>query len=290
MKSHQLLYIFCLLLLGSVFQACKETEPILFKTSDFVRFEEPTSSGLESEEIEIRVIRSTRDMSSDETISYTVSSKYVNTGANANATFTIPNQGQIVIPAGEVEKSITVVTLNDATNDGDREITLTLDFSSSSLTLGYPGEASRQKSHKITVFEDDCPLDLDQFTGTYSVTFTSLAFGATHSYDCSVTKGVGNSLIVSGPPVYDPGGFLGGIPEIASSTIIDIDPVAKTAVVRDDQFIYRNSAGAARFVGTYDLDPGKLLTCSNGFSVNFYVIRNTGTVFDIAENCRFTKK
>jgi hypothetical protein len=281
-------------------QACKLAgDTYLYKAQQFVVFagdvDELTvseASGGVAQSLELTVLRSSGDISAPLTINYSIDAKFVANGANATGTFDIVGSelGKIIIPAGKSQAKIKIQTVNNNnTSDGAKQLTLTINSASdNNLSLGYPGPDGLKKSIKVLIQDDDCALNLDEFVGTYQVTYTSQAFGFENVYDCTVQRGAGNTLIVSNPPLYDPNSVFANLVDVAPSTEIAIDPATLTATVPDDQYIY--TSAAQRFVGTFDLDPGSVSTCTKSFTVSFYLYRADGSLVDIVEGCTFTKK
>ena len=89
--------------------------------------------------------------------------------------FTIePSTGTLTIPAGEFSADITITPVDNVTVDGDMDIVLDL-TTSSSLPVGIGGEGLQAASKTVTLIDDDCPVDINNFIGTYDVSeiFTS---------------------------------------------------------------------------------------------------------------------
>ena len=101
--------IYTIIILLFLQQACtpKLDDPV-YTGDNFVAFEgegdTPTGSVDEGGSVLIPVFRSSSDLSSAVTVSYTISSKVVETGDDASASFTVEGgTNQVTIPAGGIE-------------------------------------------------------------------------------------------------------------------------------------------------------------------------------------------
>jgi hypothetical protein len=74
----------------------------------------------------------------------------------------------VVIPAGETSGEVIVTPVNNFDTDGDIDVVLRL-AESSSVSVGIGGENVNSVEKRITISDDDCPLDIDSFVGVYSV-------------------------------------------------------------------------------------------------------------------------
>ncbi len=137
-----------------------------------------TSTIISDNSIEVGVVRSGTDFSSEVTVSFTTVATYKNTtdffdsGDDASGTITLSSEGSVTIPAGESRGTFTIVIANDELATGDKDITITLTETSSG-ELGL-SEAVPATTQSITVVEDDCPFDREQLTGDFTVTIDFL--------------------------------------------------------------------------------------------------------------------
>lgn len=84
--------------------------------------------------------------------------------------FTItPANGTLEIPAGEFSADIVFNTVDDLLVNGNLDVTISLDSASAGAGIGLGGEGNESGSRTITIVDDDCPVDLANFTGTFSV-------------------------------------------------------------------------------------------------------------------------
>lgn len=96
------------------------------------------------------------------TVNFTVNS------ADASRFEITPASGSITIPAGEFSADISLQVIDNVTADGDLDVTIELN-SSSSLPLGIGAEGNFSTSRTITIVDNDCPVDINAFVGTFSV-------------------------------------------------------------------------------------------------------------------------
>lgn len=79
-----------------------------------------------------------------------------------------PSSGTIEIPAGEFSADITIQPVDNLLVDGDLDIVLTL-TTDNVLPIGIGGEGINAAAQTITLVDDDCPVDINAFVGTFSV-------------------------------------------------------------------------------------------------------------------------
>jgi hypothetical protein len=97
----------------------------------------------------------------------------VNSSDPARYTFE-PASGQVVIPAGEFTAEISLTPVNNFDSDGDIDVEIVL-LESAGIPVGIGGEGINLANRVITITDDDCPLAINDWVGTYSVfeNFTS---------------------------------------------------------------------------------------------------------------------
>ncbi|MBC2837702.1 hypothetical protein [Robiginitalea sp. SC105] len=124
--------------------------------------------------------------------------------------FTVePSGGSIEIPAGSFSADIVITPVDNFQVDGDMDIVLEL-LPSSSVPIGIGGEGNEGLSRTVTLVDDDCPVDLSAFIGTFSVeeVFTSGtnegltlagAFGQNYQLEISAQPGdaSGTRLVIN---------------------------------------------------------------------------------------------
>ncbi len=138
-----------------------------------------------------------------------VSVDYTVTSSNPDRYELASQTGTVEIPAGEFSADILIDPVDNFTSDGDAEVLLELS-SDSDIPVGIAGEGMFNQSTTVTIIDDDCPVDIESFVGTYAVTeeFTSGtnagltlagAFGETYQIEVSLAPGdeTGTQLLLS---------------------------------------------------------------------------------------------
>ena len=97
-----------------------------------------------------------------------VSVNFTVTSSDPSRYTVTPSSGTLDIPAGEFSADIVLQTIDNPVADGDVEVTI--EISSASVPIGIGGEENFNTSRTITIVDDDCPINLDAFTGTFTVT------------------------------------------------------------------------------------------------------------------------
>ncbi|NNF18689.1 MAG: hypothetical protein HKN61_02840, partial [Flavobacteriaceae bacterium] len=130
--------------------------------------------------------------------------------------FTVePSNGTLTIPAGQFSADITITPIDNVLVDGNMDIVLEI-TSGSSVPAGIGGEGLQAATKTITLVDDDCPVDLAQFTGTFDVdeVFTSGlnegltlagAFGQSYQLELTAQPGdaTGTKVVITNSPGFD---------------------------------------------------------------------------------------
>jgi hypothetical protein len=70
--------------------------------------------------------------------------------------------------------------------------------------------------------------------------------------------------------------------DAGTDVVIDLDP-ASLETSMEEQFAYNNTVPLPRYAATDDLDLGRVNTCGPSFTLNFYIIDDTGAKRTVAE-------
>lgn len=209
-----------------VFTSCEQQENIVFENAEgFIQFSQTSGSLVENSEdpIVLTVLYggSAAQNSSGITVDFEVTS-------SDNARYSVsPANGSLEISAGQVEATITLTPLNNAQVDGNVDITVVL-LDSSSVPVGLGGENFSFNSQEITLVDDDCPISINDFIGTFSVdeNFTagnnspsglSDFFGESYQIELALDPSdtVGNKVIITNSAGFDT--------YIADGTVVSFD-------------------------------------------------------------------
>lgn len=158
--------LFALASLVVVATSCEEQENLVYGGPDFIQFANASSSGTETDgaasPFVTTVLVGSDSNDAGVTVNFTV------TSSDPSRYSVSPAGGTLEIPAGEFSGEILITPVNNLDVDGDLEITITLQ-ESSSLPAGLGGEGVNLASKTITLIDDDCPIDIDAFVGTFAV-------------------------------------------------------------------------------------------------------------------------
>ncbi|GAA4961932.1 hypothetical protein [Algibacter aquimarinus] len=158
-------YIYKLMALLVVFSfASCEEDPVVFDASGgFVQFSSESAAITEdSGDVVSTVILGSGSNPSGVSVDFTI------TTDDASRFSVSPASGTVEIPAGEFSADITITAIDNFDVDGDVELVINLS-TSSSLPVGIGGEGVNFASRAITIIDNDCPLDINAFVGTYMV-------------------------------------------------------------------------------------------------------------------------
>ncbi len=144
---------------------CENAEPTIFETPDgFIQMVSSTGSVGEDSPTEFvsTVVFGGPKTTTDITVNYTVTS-------SDPARYTVnPSSGTVTIPAGEFTADIAIQPIDNFDVDGDVQVTIALS-PDSSRPIGVGGDGLVSASKVVTIIDNDCPIDIASFVGTYSV-------------------------------------------------------------------------------------------------------------------------
>jgi hypothetical protein len=199
-----------LIVLGAF--GCEEKE-VLFNSSRYVQV--GNSAGISVGEDATTPLTSTFILSgpqkTDVTVNFTTSSE------NDARYVVLPASRSVTIPAGEVTGEITFMPVDNFDTDGNLEVVVTIE-ESSSLPVGIAGQGLYAISRTFTIIDNDCPITINDWVGTYSVTEVfsvgggnagltlAGAFGESYRLNMVLDPAdiTGTRLIINNAPSFDP--------------------------------------------------------------------------------------
>lgn len=162
-------YLFIVLMSAALF-SCEDIEtPDLGSDSAWLQFESSSDNMSEaSPSKQIPILYASNENAAGVDVSFTYTS-------SVPSGFTVePANGVVTIPAGEFVGYITVVPENDVIANEDILLTFSIE-GNTDVAIGIAGEGVNNVTSSFTIIEDDCPIAINDFVGTYSVSevFTS---------------------------------------------------------------------------------------------------------------------
>jgi len=150
-----------------VFTSCEEEENVSLAVGEgFIQFAK-TSANLPEESSSPTTVTVVYGGSAEQntngiTVDFEVTS-------SDNSRYTVsPSGGSVTIPAGQVSADITITPVDNFDVDGNVDVTVKLS-TSSSKPIGLGGENVRFNEFVVTLIDNDCPININAFVGTYSV-------------------------------------------------------------------------------------------------------------------------
>ena len=150
-----------------IFTSCEEQENITYDIGQgFVQFTGTSASVVEnsSDPISIEILYGGSIASNQNGINV----NFTIEGADASRLNVTPSTGTIQIPAGQTSASISVLPIDNNIVDGNLEFSISLS-TDSDKPVGIGGEGINNASYDITIVDNDCPVDINGFVGTYTV-------------------------------------------------------------------------------------------------------------------------
>lgn len=149
------------------FVSCEESQNITLDIGEgFVQFESASSSIQENstDPISITVLYGGSIASNTNGINV----NFTLEGADASRFTITPAGGTVQIPAGEVSATINVLPIDNVIVDGDSSFSIVLS-PDGDKPVGLAGQGINSSSFDLTIVDNDCPIDIDGFVGTYTV-------------------------------------------------------------------------------------------------------------------------
>ncbi len=215
-------YIYVVIFLFA-FTSCKfDDSDLFYNDSPFVIFPSTSTGIFEGiagmpDTKSISIERATGDLSKPVTVNFKSSAKFItgpNTGSAAPNSYSMQGEGgtsaSVVIPAGKITAKITITSIDNATSDGYKEISIELESADdANIKMGYPGPAQLSKIARVTIFDDeDTSFNLLKFFGDRTVNQTPIVPSdrkyLTTFTESSVTNGIVNNkflVTLEGPLV-----------------------------------------------------------------------------------------
>jgi hypothetical protein len=201
--------------------------------------------------------------------------KFNVTSTSPTAYTIAPSNGVLRIEPGKFVAYIEVTPVNNDLIADD--VVLDFTFGDNAVSIGLAGENRENKTTKLTIIEDDCPFDVNEFVGTYRALeegYLNTA-GEQVYYDVVATLGTGPDTIVL-KNLWDVGGS-------STATLDFSNPASPRITFKTAEFLYTNPTyGAAVIVDPKDLTPPDLTnlstfkTCSKEMDLYFYVAVQAG--------------
>jgi hypothetical protein len=157
-------YISIIVLALVALTSCEEDLLVYDTPAGFVQLSAESGSITEDtvDPIVTQVLLGSGTNESGVTVNFTVTS-------SDPSRFTVtPSTGSIDIPAGEFSADIALEVIDNVTADGDLDVVIELS-SGNSLPIGIGGEGNFNTSRTITIIDNDCPVDINAFVGTFTV-------------------------------------------------------------------------------------------------------------------------
>jgi hypothetical protein len=208
-----------------------------------------------------------------------------------------PASGTIEIPAGQFSADITITPIDNLDADGNVNIELAL--GSGSIPVGIGGEGNFLTTSSLTIIDNDCPFDVNEFAGSYDLTMT-LANG--FIYAAGTYEELTTTLQVGTEPntlVDIDFGYLGASGRTPARVPLLFDESTATVRVQGSAFTFADGSTVTDATYAYGASPnqryltgdgeGQLLTCSKSFTVNALIRRQDGSVGQIL-TLTYTKK
>lgn len=188
--------------------------------------------------------------------------------------------GQIVIPAGKHFGTLKLNTIDNLDADGVKSLKVTLTSASGGLDAG---RGAIGLSYTLTINDNDCPLDLDTFAGSYDMDFTHTAG---FLWAAGFQSGFVSTLIpTTDANIFDCENFFGIVDRDALGSLgselglipIYIDDVAETAAIapypdgKTGHYFYSSGGTAPREI--QGVSAGPVATCGPDFSLSANVVR-----------------
>jgi len=272
--------------------SCKEEDttysPLNFPQDAFIAFESSTDINvLESSttpiEIEVDYANTTEGTTSDVTVDFSITSDNAVEGINYTV---VDNLTQLTFPVGVHKAKIVIIPIDNALEDGDKVLNITL--TNSSVPLGFPGPDSTHKSLTVTLTDDDCAFtfaDLDGIswigndnaTGSQGPNATQI----TTSFD-------GTNLLMDGLAFgwLTNTGYWDEVVVDSAPVIVNMDPVTGVFTI-DEQYLADTTWNGSP-QPTYSISAtGQYFSCLQKMVVNYTLYQGGGVLREYTESIEY---
>ena len=153
--------------LALAFASCGETENITLDFGDgFVQFAGTSASIPENStdtlSVEVLYGGSIASNTNGIKVNFTLE------GADASRFTITPANGTLQIPAGQASATISILPIDNNVAGGNLDFSIILS-EDNDKGVGIGGEGIKNTSYEVTIIDNDCPVDINGFVGTYSV-------------------------------------------------------------------------------------------------------------------------
>lgn len=172
MKKNIIKTLFLSFIVAAVISCDENDNDVNIYTGDnFVSFGTTTSvtSPESGDPLTITAYASTSNLTSDFNVEYEITEENVSSG---NYTIT-GGKSFFTFGPNRYSDSIEIVPEDNFTEDGTKIITITLTSAPEGYSIGFPGVDKFNKTFVINLTDDDCALDVNDFTGAPTGTETA---------------------------------------------------------------------------------------------------------------------
>ena len=236
------------------FASCEESENITLDVGEgFVQFAASSASIAEdsASPMSINVLYGGSAASNTNGINV----NFTLEGADASRFSITPASGTVQIPAGEVSATISVSPIDNIIVDGNSNFNIVL-TPGGDKAVGIGGQGINNSSFALTIIDNDCPIDINGFVGTYSVSenFTAGSnspsgltnfFGESYQIELTLAPNdpSGTKLIVNNSDGFDP--YIANGTVLAFDTcngLVSFNGASQVVVAAFANFVYTGSS------------------------------------------------
>ena len=210
-------------------------------------------------------------------------------GDDSNRYEVTPNingTGTIEIPAGETSFVIAVTPVNNFENDGNSTVTISL-TDSNDLPIGIGGEGNFRTTNVITIIDDDCPFDIEEWYGNYGSSQTTSFGEFTEGPVVTATAGAApNTLLLTN---------LVGTGRTAVIELDNSDPANPRVIHRSEEFgaVFQTFASTGplySFAFASQAAANTFSVCGKVITLEFYRASSTAGAFNPPYSVILTKQ
>jgi len=268
--------------------ACDEDETtynaLSFPDDAFLRFEATSASVIEAATTPYAIVlnysNAEEAATSEITIGFTITSDNAVEGVDYTL---IDGKTQFTFAPGVFSDKIEILPINNTIEDGNKELNITLNSSSSNL--GFPGPDGNGKSLTLTIQDDDCAFSIESISsGNWSGVDNVPASQAGPNDSQITTSNDGTNLLIEGigygwitdtafwnEVVVVSHPVIAQIDLITGDMIIDQQPLCTTTWLGDVQDDY-----SVRATGVYT-------SCTQTMILNYDLIQGGGVLRSFSE-------
>lgn len=273
--------------------SCDENDtvftPLSFPEDAFIALEDDSPiTVLESTSNPIEIVVNYANTPKNATTAVTVDYTLTSATAIEGVHYTISGDAnKLTFAPGELNAKIIIIPIDNAMEDGDKVLNITL--TNSSVPVGLPGPSSFNKSIVVTLTDDDCAFTFADLDGIAWVGTDNVPASQAGPNETKITTSFdGTNLLMDGLAfawLTDPD-FWEEVVVDSAPVIVDMDPITGEFTIEEQYLADTTWLGTPQ--DTYRISAnGQYFSCLHKMIVNYTLFQNGDVLRQFTETIEF---